>query len=92
MTKKNSCFAVDDDETARLTVVSFPEDYCFIKRTGKYGSPVVALATTKNKSAHNFLPGIDMAGMNVLQLNSQPMHIPACVFIISDPGYAADRS
>ena len=90
MTKKITCFVVDDDEIDRLTVLSFLKDYSFIELKGHYDSPVKALVAAQKIMPDALFLDIDMPGMTGLELREKLLHIPACIFITSYPDYAVE--
>lgn len=90
MTKKITCFVVDDNEIDRLTTLSFLKDYPQIEIIGAYDSPVKALDAAQKKSPDCLFLDIDMPEMNGLELREQLLHIPACVFITAYPDYAVE--
>jgi two-component system, LytTR family, response regulator len=85
-----TCMVVDDDEIDRLTVLSFFDEYSFIKVAGTFDLAQAALAAAQQTPPDVLLLDIDMPGMNGLQLRKQLMDIPACIFITSFPDYALE--
>ena len=90
MTKKITCFVVDDDNVDRLTALTFLENYSFIEISGTFASAESALLAAQNNLPDVLFLDIDMPGMSGLQLRQQLMNIPACIFITSYPEYAVD--
>lgn len=90
MTKRVTCFVVDDNEIDRLTAQSFLKDYPRIEVTGSYDSPENALSAAQKDIPDCLFLDIDMPKMNGLKLREQLMHIPACVFITAYPDYAVE--
>lgn len=84
------CIVVEDDEVDMLTTLSFLEAYPFLEVTGRFNSPVSALAYAQKTPPDVLFLDIDMPGMNGLQLREQLMHIPACIFITSYPDFALE--
>lgn len=85
-----NCVIIDDNEIDRLTSLMFAKKYPFLNIIGVYSSAREAAGVIQNGSVDILLTDIDMPDMTGLELRSQMMHIPACVFITSYPDYAAE--
>ncbi len=90
MTKKITCFIVDDDEIDRLTALSFIKDYTWIQVAECFDSPLKALAEAKNLKPDILFLDIDMPEMNGLELRKKLSDVPVCVFITAYPDYAVE--
>jgi len=88
--KDITCIIVDDDLVDRLTTQSFVKDYPGMNILGCYESPLEALKASHKLNPDVLFMDIDMPDLNGLELRSQLMQIPACIFITSFPKYALD--
>ena len=90
MADKISCIVVEDDEVDKLVVLAYLESYAFIEISGAFNSPKIALEASRINPPDCLLLDIDMPEMSGMQLRSQLIHIPACIFITSYPDFALE--
>lgn len=88
--KKFNCIIVDDDEVARLKVVSIARKFPVFNIIGHYSSPVAAFSVAEKEKIEVAFLDIDMPTLSGLELRKKLMDIPVCVFITSHPENAAE--
>ena len=88
--KKFNCIIVDDDEVARLKVVSIARKFPVFNIIGHYSSPVAAFSVSEKEPIDVLFLDIDMPALSGLELRKKLMDIPVCVFITSHPEHAAE--
>jgi len=88
--KKYNCIIVDDDEVARLRVVSAVRKHPSFNIIGHFSSPVSALSVIEKEKVDVLFLDIDMPSFSGLELRKKLMEIPVCVFITSHPEHAAE--
>lgn len=88
--KKFNCIIVDDDEVARLKVVSIVRKYPIFTIIGHFSSPNAAFSVSEKESIDVLFLDIDMPNISGLELRKKLMNIPVCVFITSHPEHAAE--
>lgn len=88
--KKFNCIIVDDDEVARLKVVSIARKFPVFNIIGHYSSPVAAFSISEKEPIEVLFLDIDMPALSGLELRKKLMDIPVCVFITSHPEHAAE--
>jgi len=88
--KKFNCIIVDDDEVARLKVVSIARKFPVFTIIGHYSSPVAAFSVSEKEPIDVLFLDIDMPTLSGLELRKKLMDIPVCVFITSHPEHAAE--
>jgi len=88
--KKFNCIIVDDDEVARLKVVSIARKFTIFNIIGHYSSPVAAFSVSEKEPIDVLFLDIDMPNLSGLELRKKLMDIPVCVFITSHPEHAAE--
>lgn len=88
--KKFNCIIVDDDEVARLKVVSIARKFPVLNIIGYYESPVAAFSVSEKEKIDVLFLDIDMPSLSGLELRKKLMDIPVCVFITSHPEHAAE--
>lgn len=88
--KKFNCIIVDDDEVARLKVVSIARKFPVFNIIGHYSSPVAAFSVSEKEPIDVLFLDIDMPTLSGLELRKKLMDIPVCVFITSHPEHAAE--
>lgn len=88
--KKFNCIIVDDDEVARLKVVSIARKFPVFNIIGHYSSPVAAFSVAEKGKIDVVFLDIDMPTLSGLELRKKLMNIPVCVFITSHPEHAAE--
>lgn len=87
---KISCFIVDDNFIDRKTTLAFIKQYDYLQVLGEFESSLDALEAIDERQPFVLFLDIDMPEMSGLELRSQLMKIPACIFITSHPEYALD--
>lgn len=85
-----SCFIVDDDELARLKVITFLKNHPFLNIEGVFDNAEKALKAAQIKRPDVLLLDIDMPGLSGLELREKLLDVPACIFITSYPDYALE--
>jgi two-component system, LytTR family, response regulator len=85
-----NCIIVDDDEVARLKVLSVSRNFPTLNIVGSYASAESALLTIDKQKIEVLFLDIDMPTHNGLELRKQLMNIPVCVYITSHPEYAVE--
>lgn len=88
--KKFNCIIVDDDEVARLKVVSVARKFPILNIVGHYASPLAAFTVSGREKIDVLFLDIDMPALSGLELRKKLMDIPVCVFITSHPEHAAE--
>lgn len=88
--KKFNCIIVDDDEVARLKVVSIARKFPIFNIVGHYSSPLTAFAVSEKETIDILFLDIDMPNINGLELRKKLRDIPVCVFITSHPEHAVE--
>lgn len=88
--KKFNCIIVDDDEVARLKVVSIARKFSNLTIIGHFASPVAAFAVAEKEKIDVLFLDIDMPSMTGLEFRKKVMTIPVCVFITSHPEHAVE--
>lgn len=88
--KKFNCIIVDDDEVARLKVVSIARKFPNLNIIGHYSSPIVAFSITEKETIDILFLDIDMPSLNGLEFRKKMMEVPVCVFITSHPEHAVE--
>ena len=88
--KKFNCIIVDDDEVARLKVVSIARKFPVFNIIGHFSSATAAFSVSEKESIDVLFLDIDMPNLGGLELRKKLMNIPVCVFITSHPEHAAE--
>lgn len=88
--KKLNCIIVDDDEVARLKVVSIARKFPVFNIIGHFSSPIAAFSVAEKEKIDVVFLDIDMPSLSGLELRKKLMDIPICVFITSHPEHAAE--
>lgn len=88
--KKFNCIIVDDDEVARLKVVSIARKYPAFNIIGHFSSPLAAFSVSEKEKIDVLFLDIDMPSLSGLELRKKLMDIPVCVFITSHPEHAVE--
>ncbi|MBN8567502.1 MAG: response regulator transcription factor [Flavobacteriales bacterium] len=88
--KKYNCIIVDDDEVARLKVVSIARKFPVFNIIGHYSSATTAFTVAEKEKIDVLFLDIDMPSMNGLMFRKKLANIPVCVFITSHPEHAAE--
>lgn len=88
--RKYHCIIVDDDEVARLKVVSIARLFPTLHIIDHFSSAASALAVIQKKPVDILFLDIDMPAITGLQLRKKLMEIPICVFITSHPEHAVE--
>jgi two-component system, LytTR family, response regulator len=89
MTKYN-CIIVDDNEQARLKVLSCAKHYPMLNIIGHYANPESALKIVEKEKIDILFLDIEMPKLSGLELREQLMQIPVCVFITAYPEHAVE--
>lgn len=85
-----NCIIVDDDEVARLKVLSVSRSFPILKIVGSYAYAESALLAIDKNTVDVLFLDIDMPACNGLELRKKLMTIPVCVYITSHPEYAVE--
>lgn len=85
-----NCIIVDDDEVARLKVLSVSRNFPSLNIIGSYASAESALLAIDKQEIDVLFLDIDMQNTNGLELRKQLMNVPVCVYITSHPEYALE--
>ena len=88
--KKFNCIIVDDDEVARLKVVSIARKFPILNIIGHFASPTAAFAVTEKEKVDVLFLDIDMPSMTGLEFRKKVLDVPVCVFITSHPEHAVE--
>jgi DNA-binding LytR/AlgR family response regulator len=88
--KKFNCLIVDDDEVARLKVVSIVRNFPVFNIIGNFSSAISAFSVSEKEPIDVLFLDIDMPTLSGLELRKKLMNIPVCVFITSHPEHAAE--
>lgn len=86
--KKYNCIIVDDDEVARLKVVSIARKFPILNIVGYFSSASTAFPIIEREKIDILFLDIDMPNLNGLEFRKNMMAVPICVFITSHPEYA----
>lgn len=85
-----NCIVVDDDEVARLKVLSVARNFPSIKIVGSYASAESALLAIDKQKVDVLFLDIDMPGLSGLELRKKLLQVPVCIYITSHPEYALE--
>ena len=88
--EKYNCIIVDDDEVARLKVLSVTRQFPILNIVGSYSSAESAMANINKEKIDVMFLDIDMPNTNGLDFRKRLMNIPVCVYITSHPDYALE--
>ena len=88
--EKYNCIVVDDDEVARLKVVSVARQFPVLNITGSYSSAESAMSAIDREKIDVMFLDIDLPNTNGLDFRIKLMNIPVCVYITSHPEYALE--
>jgi DNA-binding LytR/AlgR family response regulator len=88
--RKFNCIIVDDDEVARLKVVSIARQFPALHIIGHYSSPTVAFSIVEKETIDILFLDIDMPHISGMEFRRKLMDIPVCVFITSHPEHAVE--
>ncbi len=88
--KKFNCIIVDDDEVARLKVVSIARKFPILNIIGHFASPTAAFAVAEKEKVDVLFLDIDMPSMTGLEFRKKLLDVPVCVFITSHPEHAVE--
>lgn len=88
--RKFNCIIVDDDEVARLKVVSIARKFPVFNIIGHFSSAMTAFSISEKETIDVLFLDIDMPGLNGLELRKKLMNIPVCIFITSHPEHAVE--
>ncbi|WP_395052004.1 LytR/AlgR family response regulator transcription factor [Flavobacterium sp.] len=84
------CIIVDDDEVARLKVLSIARNFPILKIVGSFSSAQNALLEIDKQTIDVLFLDIDMPFINGLELRKKLATVPVCVYITSHPEYALE--
>ncbi|WP_153799217.1 LytR/AlgR family response regulator transcription factor [Foetidibacter luteolus] len=87
---KANCMIVDDDEIARLNIMSLVNKFPALHIAGVFDNAEEAFLAATANAPDVLLLDIDMPVLSGLQLREKLFHIPACIFITSYPDYAVE--
>lgn len=88
--RKYNCIIVDDDEVARLKVISIARLFPALHIVNHFSSAASALAVIEEAPIDILFLDIDMPAITGLELRKKLMAIPICVFITSHPEHAVE--
>jgi two-component system, LytTR family, response regulator len=88
--KKFNCIIVDDDEVARLKVVSIARKFPVFNILGHFSSATAAFSVSEKEKIDVLFLDIDMPNLSGLELRKKLINIPICVFITSHPEHAVE--
>lgn len=88
--EKYNCIIVDDDEVARLKVVSIARKFPVLNIVGYFSSAATAMPIIEREKIDILFLDIDMPNLNGLEFRKKMMAVPVCVFITSHPEYAVE--
>lgn len=88
--RKFNCIIVDDDEVARLKVVSIARQFPVLNIIGHYSSSASAKTIIEKETIDILFLDIDMPHVSGLEFRRQLIAIPVCVFITSHPEHAVE--
>lgn len=85
-----NCIIIDDDEVARLKVVSVARSFPILNIVGVYSSADAAFSIIEKEKMDVLFLDIDMPSMNGLDFRKKLMNIPVCVYITAHPEFAVE--
>jgi DNA-binding LytR/AlgR family response regulator len=85
-----NCIIVDDDEVARLKVVSMAKRFPTLHIVGYFSSAEAAIPVIEKEHIDIVFLDIQMSKMNGLTLRKKIRAVPVCVFITSHPEHAVE--
>jgi len=85
-----NCIVVDDDEVARLKVVSMVKRFPVLDLIGSFPSSEAAIPIIEKERIDVLFLDIHLSKMNGLTFRKKIITVPVCVFITSHPEYAAE--
>lgn len=88
--EKYNCIIVDDDEVARLKILSLAQNFATLNIVGSYALPQVALIAAQQQKIDVLFLDIDMPNLNGLDFRKQLPNVPVCVFITAHPQHALE--
>lgn len=88
--EKYNCIIVDDDEVARLKVLSVARQFPILNIVGSYSSAESAFVAIDKEKVDVLFLDIDMPNTNGLDFRKKLMNVPVCVYITSHPEYALE--
>ena len=88
--EKYNCIIVDDDEVARLKVLSVARQFPILNIVGSYSSAENAISTIDKEKIDVLFLDIDMPNTNGFEFRKKLINIPVCVYITSHPEYALE--
>lgn len=88
--KKLNCIIVDDDEVARLKVVSIARRFPVLNILGHFATANAAFSIAEKEKIDVLFLDIDMPSISGLALRKKLIQIPVCVFITSHSEHAVE--
>lgn len=88
--EKYNCIIVDDDEVARLKVLSVARQFPILNIVGSYSSAENAISTIDKEKIDVLFLDIDMPDTNGFEFRKKLINVPVCVYITSHPEYALE--
>lgn len=88
--EKYNCIIVDDDEVARLKVLSVARQFPILNIVGSYSSAENAISTIDKEKIDVLFLDIDMPNTNGFEFRKKLINVPVCVYITSHPEYALE--
>jgi len=88
--EKYNCIVVDDDEVARLKVLSVARQFPILNIVGNYSSAESAIVAIDKEKVDVLFLDIDMPNTNGLDFRKKLINIPVCVYITAHPEYALE--
>lgn len=88
--EKYNCIIVDDDEVARLKVLSVARQFPILNIVGSYSSAENANSSIDKEKIDVLFLDIDMPDTNGFEFRKKLINVPVCVYITSHPEYALE--
>lgn len=85
-----NCLIIDDDEVARLKVLSLARNYPMLRILGHYSSVQAAMPVVEKNRIDILFLDIDMPKTSGLDFRKTMMDTPVCIFITSHPEHAVE--
>lgn len=88
--EKFNCIVVDDDEVARLKIMSVARQFPILNIVGSYCSAASALALIDKEKIEVLFLDIDMPNTNGFEFRKKLMNVPICIYITAHPEFAVE--
>ncbi|MFT3795017.1 LytR/AlgR family response regulator transcription factor [Flavobacterium sp.] len=85
-----NCLIIDDDEVARLKVLSLARNYPMLHILGHFSSVQAAMPVVEKNRIDILFLDIDMPKTSGLDFRKTMMDTPVCIFITSHPEHAVE--